>query len=185
VSRLIHHDVQQIMLPEEGMFPNNPVLPLLLYPGAFLPSGNNPAADIEAYFNGNDWPAAWRDGIYEFHHYHSEAHEALGVYRGDAEVQFGGPTGPVVEVKAGDVAVLPAGTAHKLIEASRDFAVVGAYPAGQDPDMCDGKQGERAGAVKRIAQVPMPRTDPVLGRTGGLVEAWGRTIPIRGSVHDT
>ena len=80
-------------------------------------------------------------------------------------------------ITAAGAALLLAGTAHKLIEASRDFAVVGAYPPGQGPDMCYGKRGERPGADKQIARVPMPESDPVLGREGGLIDAWVRSEP--------
>lgn len=155
--------MKRVLLPADGAFPNNPRLPLLLYTGALLPFGLGPAGEVEARFNANGWPAAWRNGIYARHHYHSEAHEALGVYRGWAKVQFGGPTGPIIELKAGDAAFLPAGTAHRRIEASPDFAVVGAYPPGQQPDMCYGRPGERPGAEERIARVPVPDKDPVLG----------------------
>lgn len=172
------------MLPEDGTFPNSPTLSLLLYPGALLPFGADPAAGIEVCFIKNGWQGMWRNGIYGFHHYHSQAHEALGVYRGSAKVQFGGPRGPILEIKAGDAAVLPAGTAHKLIEASRDFAVVGAYPPGQPPDMCFGKPGERPGADERIARVPKPHTDPVLGPKGGLIDTWDSLIPEGRSVYD-
>ena len=172
--------VRQILLPADGAFPNNPRLPLLLYVGAFLPFGKDPAGEIEDRFTRNGWPAAWRDGVYSFHHYHAEAHEVLGVYRGSAKVQFGGPNGPVVPISAGDAALLPAGTAHKLIEAIRDFAVVGAYPPGQGPDMCYGKPGERPDADERIARVDLPETDPVLGHEGGLVDAWKSTEPLGG-----
>lgn len=164
--------MEQIRLPEDGPFPNNPHLPLMLYSGAFLPFGADPAADVEARFNANGWPAAWRNGVYSYHHYHSEAQEALGVYRGCARIQFGGPNGPVLDINAGDAALLPAGTAHKLVEASPDFAVVGAYPPGQHPDMCYGKSGERPEADARIAKVPMPEIDPVLGHNGGVIHHW-------------
>jgi uncharacterized protein YjlB len=167
---MIH--VQSILLPEDGPFPNHPRFPLLVYPEAFLPFKGSPALLVEALFDTNGWPAAWRNGVYTVQHYHSQAHEALGVYRGSAELQFGGPSGQVVGVKAGDAAVLPAGTAHRLIRASRDFAVVGAYPPGQRADLCYGKPGEWPGAKARIAQVPTPATDPVLGCSGGVVAYW-------------
>ena len=80
--------------------------------------------------------------------------------------------GPAIDISASDAAVLPAGTTHKLIEATRDFAVVGAHPPGQHPDMCYGKPDERPGANERIAWVPLPGTDPVLGTGGGIVRAW-------------
>jgi len=175
------YEIEKVLLPEDGPFPNNPTLPVMFYSGALLPFGRDPAVDVEKVFNANGWPAAWRNGVYSFHHYHSEAHEALGVYRGWARVQLGGPNAPVFRVKAGDAAVLPAGTAHKLIEASPDFAVVGAYPPGQRPDMCYGKPGERPGADERISQVPMPKSDPVTGKQGGLVEAWKGSWPQKGA----
>ena len=165
-------NIEQALLPEDGSFPNNPYLPLMLYASACLPFGPDPAADVEARFNANGWPAAWRNGVYSYHHYHSEAHEALGVYRGWAKIQLGGPNAEVFEVKAGDAVVLPAGTAHKLIDASSDFSVVGAYPPGQRPDMCYGRPDERPGADERIALVPIPETDPVTGTQGGLLDAW-------------
>jgi uncharacterized protein YjlB len=169
--------VKQIMLADDGTFANNPMLPLLLYSGVFLPCGADPASEVEARFDANGWPAAWRNGIYACHPYHSEAHEALGVYRGSAEVQFGGPNRSVAQIAAGDAAVLPAGRAHKLIAASRDFAVVGAYPPGQRPDMCYGKRGERPGADERMARVPIPGSDPVFGAQGGLLNSWLKRPP--------
>ena len=163
-----------ILIPDDGTFPNNAVLPAILYVGAFLPFGADAAAEIEARFNANEWPAAWRNGIYDYHHYHSNAHEVLGVYSGWASIQLGGPDGPVVEFRAGDAAVLPAGTSHKRLDASPDFAVVGAYPPGAGRDMCLGLAGERPDADTRIAQVPLPTCDPVLGPHDGLVQCWAQ-----------
>ena len=164
--------MRRVELSEDGEYPNNPRLPLMLYGGVVSGGAGDVAGELEALFGRNGWPPAWRDTVYEFHHYHSDAHEALGVIRGKASVQFGGPNGTVIEVKAGDVVVLPAGTAHKLIEGGRGFAVVGAYPSGQHPDLCYGKEGERPGVDERISRVPLPESDPVTGRTGGLMEAW-------------
>lgn len=166
------HDPKTILLKDDGTFPNNAGLPLLLYTGVLLPLGADAAEKIERLFNRNGWPAAWRNGVYPFQHYHSTAHEALGIYRGWGRVQFGGPGGPVIKVSAGDVAILPAGVAHKRIEASADFALIGAYPPGQTPDMNYGEEGERPGADHRIAKVPTPDSDPVLGAQGGVPILW-------------
>ena len=47
--------VQPILLPADGIpSPTTPDLPLLLYPGAFLPLGPDPAAGIEALFDANN-----------------------------------------------------------------------------------------------------------------------------------
>lgn len=165
-------DIQAILITDDGTFPNNAKLALLVYPGVFLPFGKNREEEIEERFGSNGWQGMWRNGIYSRHHYHSAAHEALGVYRGSARVQFGGPGGPVLEMKSGDAAVLPAGISHKLIEATGSFGVVGAYPPGQQPDLCFGMPGERPAADERIGKAQIPDRDPVVGTSGGIVAHW-------------
>jgi uncharacterized protein YjlB len=164
--------VSSHVLTDNGVFPNNASCPLLVYPQAIALFGLDPAALFEKLFTKNHWPAAWRNGVYGFHHYHSSAHEVLGVFSGSARVQFGGENGVVLEVKAGDVVVIPAGVSHKNLIASRDFGVVGAYPKGQIWDMQYGKPGERPAADERIAQVAMPAADPVFGTDGAMMALW-------------
>jgi uncharacterized protein YjlB len=159
--------VRSLVLQDDGTYPNNP-RPLLLYIQAVSP---DPMA-IEGLFTTNHWPSAWRNGVYPYHHYHSTAHEALGVYSGSASIQFGGPAGSTVTIRAGDVAVVPAGVAHKCLESSSDFRIVGAYPLGQRWDMCYGRPEERPAADQNIAVVPNPQTDPVQGSNGVLTRAW-------------
>lgn len=159
-------------LGDDGTFPNNERLPLLVYQGALRLPERDAAAAVEALFAQNGWGGSWRNGVYRFHHYHSTAHEVLGVYGGRAKVQLGGEEGIVLSVTHGDVVVIPAGVAHKNLGASADFCVVGAYPHGQRPDMNDGRAGERPDADERIARVPLPKADPVSGDTGLLVERW-------------
>jgi uncharacterized protein YjlB len=67
--------------------------------------------------------------------------------------------------------IIPAGVAHKLIEASADFRVIGAYPPGQSPDTKYGKHGERPAADRAIEELPVPEKDPVYGK-GPLTEYW-------------
>jgi uncharacterized protein YjlB len=153
------------LLAAGGGIPNHPRWPLLIYPGA-LP---NPTPEVfEHLFTRNRWPAAWRNGVFPFHHFHSNAHEALGVYSGEVTVQFGGDDGVAVTAKPGDVIVLPAGTGHKRISSRGSVGIVGAYPAGQDPDTC--RPGNDHSA--EIARVPLPAADPVHGRDGPLFQHW-------------
>lgn len=148
-------------------FPNS-ALPLLVYRGALPP---DPAA-MERAFAANGWSNAWRDGIFRYHHFHSIAHEVLGIAAGEARVAFGGPPGRELAVGAGDVVVIPAGVAHRNMGQSADLLVVGAYPGGADYDIRRGDPAERAAAVRAIAAVAPPGSDPVSGRDGPLRRLW-------------
>jgi uncharacterized protein YjlB len=114
-------------LAASGAIPNHPQWPLLVYPGAVAITGADPAVAFEALFDRNRWPAAWRNGVFPFHHFHTTAHEALGVYSGEVTVQFGGDGGVVVTARPGDVIVLPAGTGHKKLDSRGALGIVGAY----------------------------------------------------------
>ena len=85
---------------------------------------------------------------------------------------MGGEKGEKIRVEAGDVIIIPAGTGHKKLSGTADFAVLGAYPDGCDYDLLTGEEGERPKADERIAQVPVPDADPVLGIDGGIMEYW-------------
>lgn len=163
--------LSQHMFGDDGTFPNSR-LPLLVYAEAIIEEPVTPEA-FEQMFGENGWPAQWRATVFDFHHYHSTAHEALGVAAGEATILFGGPGGRAITVKAGDVVVIPAGVAHKRESASADFMVVGAYPPHQSFDVLRGDEGERPGADERIAELPVPDTDPVSGPGGTLVKVWG------------
>lgn len=165
--------IETHVLTASGGFPNNPRLPLLVYRGVIRSEGSA-AETLEHQFRENGWEGSWRNGVFDYHHFHSNAHEVLGVAEGSAQLQFGGPEGPVVELHWGDVAILPAGTGHKKVEASADFLIVGAYPAGQtDYDLLRGDPEERRAAEQRIAGVLLPMTDPIYGTDGPLREHWG------------
>jgi uncharacterized protein YjlB len=155
------------LLAADSAIPNHPRWPLLVYPSALAPS---PEA-FEALFSKNKWPAAWRNGVHPFHHYHSTAHEALGVYEGEVTVQFGGDSGIAVTAGAGDVIVVPAGTGHKMLSSRGRLGIVGAYPEGQDPDTCLAKVNY-AKNEQRIAAVALPACDPVGGPGGPLFTYW-------------
>ena len=173
---MVKPKIQTLLVPDDGTFPNNDTLALILMQQVFDPTTKNLVRTIEKTFHGNAWGRSWRNGIYNFHHYHSTAHEVLGLYTGRVKAQFGGPDGQVVSAEAGDVIIIPAGVAHKNLEQSPDFRCVGAYPEGQSPDMQYGKSGERPQAHQNVRSVPHPKIDPVFGKEGPLLEIWEKAL---------
>ena len=157
------------LLAANGPIPNHPRWPLLVYPAVVQLA--RPEA-FEALFTGNRWPAAWRNGVHPFHHYHSNSHEALGVYEGEVTVQFGGERGITVTAKPGDVIVLPAGTGHKKLSSRGALGIVGAYPEGSHPDTCMPPFARANSNAAKVAQVELPPSDPVYGPAGPLFDHW-------------
>lgn len=166
--------VATALLAGDGTFPNNAQLPLLVYPRVLRTDITHLSRRIRALFAENYWGGSWVNGVYAFHHYHSTAHEVLGVCAGQAEIQLGGDKGLRQVVHTGDVVVIPAGVAHKNLGSSQDFSLVGAYPRGQAPDLCHGHADERPRADQTIASLPLPACDPVYGTDGPLMESWSR-----------
>jgi uncharacterized protein YjlB len=156
--------IETHLFPDDGLVPNNPRLALKLYRRALDVTMRDPEAAIIAHFAANGWGGAWVDGIYPFQHYHARCHEVLGIARGEARVQLGGPAGPVLALTAGDAVLIPAGVGHCRMGASSDFSVVGAYPAGQEAyDLKRATVADHAAAIPEIPLVPLPALDPVLG----------------------
>ena len=165
--------IQTFKFDDDGVIPNNPSLPLVLYPKVFdLTVADDPAAVIEQTFRKNGWGDGWRNGIYDYAHYHSRIHEALAVARGRARVRFGGNNGEEIDIEAGDAVVLPAGTGHQGLWTSSDFLLIGAYPPSGTYDLCLASPSEREKALQTIPKVPLPKTDPVAGEDGPLLCVW-------------
>jgi uncharacterized protein YjlB len=162
---------QQLHLKPNGWMPNSP-LPVLLYRNA-LPIGNDLAETMERLFTANGWPPQWRNGVYDFHHYHSTAHEVLGFAAGHADLVLGGEGGEPVTVHSGDVVVLPAGTGHCRITASDDFLVIGAYPENEHWDIC--RTAATPETLERMRHVRFPASDPLTGASGALPKLWLQT----------
>ena len=158
---------------DDGLVPNNP-LPLLVYKQAIDVDNAHPEKTIEGLFGANGWGEMWRNGVYDYPHYHATVHEALGVARGHARVRFGGDAGREFEIAAGDVAILPAGTGHQCLSASEDFCVIGAYPPGAKMQITLPTPQNYRKALKTIPEVKLPKTDPVRGENGPLARLWGR-----------
>jgi uncharacterized protein YjlB len=157
------------MFAGDGVIPNNPRLPMLVYPGAIDLTGTaDPEALFEKTFARHGWGDMWRNGIYPYVHYHSTIHEALGIARGRAKVRIGGAQGRELDLIPGDVALLPAGTGHQCLWAARTD---GHRRLSEDRTLqyLPRQQAEHAKALKSIAKVPMPDSDPVRGRHGPLL----------------
>lgn len=150
--------------------PNNPDLPVIIYHQVI--DRNYGSTDYESLFRSNQWGGIWKNGIFSYHHFHSNAHEVLGVANGTAQVRLGGEEGETYEFRAGDVVLLPAGTGHMKVT-SKSLLVVGAYPSGQsnyDLNRC--QNSIRPEDMDRISDVPLPETDPVFGKQGPAFDHW-------------
>lgn len=160
----------EFFFEDDGIVPNNK-LPLLYYSNVFSPRNKEGAEWLEQKFYSNNWSNSWRNGIFTYQHYHSIAHEVLGIYSGQAEVLLGGDKGKVLTISAGDIIIIPAGVGHKNM-GSEDLGVVGAYPNGMSVDIIRADKKERPRVDKNIAKVPKPNQDPLQGAGKGLTDIW-------------
>jgi uncharacterized protein YjlB len=164
---------ETFLFADDGSIPNNPRLPFVVFRRAINLAGTpHPEDHIEKVFGTNGWGDMWRNGIYPYAHYHSMIHEAMGIARGRARVRFGGEHGEEIELSAGDVAVLPAGTGHQGLWTSPDLVVIGSYPRSGRYDLCRGSKSEHAKALATIPEVPLPDSDPAHGKNGPLLSLW-------------
>jgi len=159
--------IEQIVFHPSDWVPNNPTLPMLIYRRAIFDATSS---DFEAAFSENGWTGIWQNGVFNYQHYHSGAHEVLGVGSGSAKLLIGGPDGKTFDLIAGDALILPAGTGHKNLGSSPDFQIVGAYPEGQNADIQT--QAASDAMLKTISSLPVPSTDPICGLAGGLNDYW-------------
>ena len=144
--------------------PNN-TLPVLLYRGVLAANAAGKSKLFRERFKENGWTGLWTDTIYDYTHFHSNAHKVLGIAEGNVSVRLGGENGSLFRLKAGDMLILPAGVGHRRVGDDKDLKVIGAYPRGQSHfDM------KRKGS--RIPRVPLPSTDPFYGVDGPLHRAW-------------
>ncbi len=162
--------IHQIISRNE-LFPNNDDFPLLIYKQAFDVAAAIPE-QLQNHLKDNQWLNSWVDGIYDYHHYHSNTHETLVIISGHCTVQMGGDAGSSYEVHAGDVIIIPAGVAHKRLSGSADFKCIGAYPEGIEPNMNYGKKEEHPEVDKSIHSIGLPAYDPIFGKKGLLFEYW-------------
>ena len=161
--------VLRAWLRGDGTFPNNERAPLLVYQGVLPVGTSRPEARGSELLTTNGWTSPWAWGVFTYHHYHSTAWEALLCVRGDAQIQFGGPSGPTLPATFGDLILIPPGVAHKQLQASGDFTLLGCYPEETpNADTCKGAPSKAQ--AQNIERCPVPRSDPVFG---AAAQSWG------------
>ena len=107
-----NYSSEQITLESTTKFPNSK-LPVLLYRNVLELPPFFRALFIKKLFKSNGWSNSWKSGIYTYHHYHSNTHEVLGVYKGKTTLLLGGKKGVKIKISKGDVIIIPVGVAHK------------------------------------------------------------------------
>ena len=164
--------MEEYYFEDDGRIPNNAALSLLVYPQVLGEEERNLSSCKELLAR-YGWGGAWVNGVFSYHHYHSNAHEVLAVISGSAALIFGGPDGATLDVAAGDLVVIPAGVGHCKAHSRGGFRVIGAYPRGQENyDLKTGEPGERPQALENIRQTPPPQADPLFGEKGPLRARW-------------
>ncbi|MCZ6840956.1 MAG: cupin [Alphaproteobacteria bacterium] len=188
------NSIECVFLTESDGMPNNDKLPLIRYRAAVDLDDEEPESVFEKTFAQHGWGNGFRGDTFPFHHYHSVAHEVVGFARGRAEIQFGGPAGPIHRVQAGDAVVIPAGVGHRRLDETPGFSSVGAYPPGQSPDLCVMSESDARIARQRpdmgnlevsvigekelqaarasITGTALPLTDPIRGNSGPIMTLW-------------
>ncbi|HYG49942.1 MAG TPA: cupin domain-containing protein [Flavobacteriales bacterium] len=166
------YHAEHYLIKDNGVFPNNKNLPVILYKSVFDLPFFRPGHFIKKTFASHNWTNSWKNSMYDYHHYHSVTHEVLGVYKGETQVQLGGENGIRLLLEEGDVLIIPAGVAHKNLTPQKRFKCVGAYPSGKQYDMNYGRPEERPRTDTNIANVTLPDQDPVYGTQGELKKYW-------------
>jgi uncharacterized protein YjlB len=162
--------IETFRLKPNAWVPNNQCLPVIVYRQAFDPDTADLTGHIDRCFARHAWPVQWHDGVFDYHHFHSTAHEVLGVLAGAAELIVGGPGGRALRIETADVMLLPAGTGHCLMTRENAFQVAGGYPQGQQWDIR--RDALTADELRAMEALPFPPCDPVYGKRGPLIEHW-------------
>jgi uncharacterized protein YjlB len=163
-------EIETRIFEPSGGIPNSR-LPAIIYRDA-LPADAREGRAACALLSANGWGGNWLYGVYPFWHFHTKGHEVLACAAGRARLGLGGEEGIEVEVRQGDVCMLPAGVGHRCLESSGDFQMAGGYPPGQQGDIVrPGDVGEEE-ARNAIDALPLPSTDPLSGKADGVVELW-------------
>jgi len=144
--------------------PNSP-LPVVLIRSALTPNVSAKGRRFREAFRRRGWTGIWADTVYDYTHFHSNAHEVLGIAKGKVTVFWEAPkaddSGSRLAICSG---FLPAWDIAGFGEAT-GLKVIGAYPPGQSHFTM--KRKGRA-----VPRVRLPDTDPFYGPAGPLTRCW-------------
>ncbi|KIW23032.1 uncharacterized protein PV07_11264 [Cladophialophora immunda] len=158
--------------------PNND-MPVLIYRDC-LPLPLSEAKTTE-FLEAHAWEKKGTWGHIAYRHFHPNTHECYGVFQGESRILVGCGTndtagGEEIEVHAGDVIVLPAGTGHCSLQSSKDYRYIGVYPEGAPKWRSElGKDEVGDSFRQEIQGVALPVQDPVNGSEGPLLKLWTKT----------
>lgn len=143
--------------------------PLMIYHDAFKATESGVTKQFERV---GEVVPRWVYGLYNQTHFHSTTHEVYAVVGGRASLCFGGEHNPD-RVEKGDIIIIPAGVAHRMLEDvggphEESFKMVGAYPEGNEWDICYGQEDEED-KIGGIAKVDWFHKDPLLGDDGPVL----------------
>ncbi|KAH7086448.1 hypothetical protein FB567DRAFT_71322 [Paraphoma chrysanthemicola] len=168
---------EQYTLPGSAYVPNN-ILPVLIYRDV-LSTPIDPEK-VKQLCERNGWEKRGEWGEINIPHFHPNTHECYAIIRGSSLFAVGrakddnDTDGVEVNVRTGDVMVLPAGVSHRSLSSEDDFRYIGVYPEAAPRwrnNYCGGKENMNA-LLEEINKVPIPDSDPVLGANGPLCQIW-------------
>jgi uncharacterized protein YjlB len=163
-------EIVRLKIPDGDQVPNNPDHPAVIARDAL--GGAHDDRAVRGLMEHNGWGGTWTSIVFDYHHFHPDAFEALAVASGSATLMLGGPQGETVDVRAGDVMILPPGFGHRRLAMRDRFQICGAYPLGQENyTVIRGSSGYDDAMLRQIAAVAKPGTDPVWGADGPLLKA--------------
>src|SRR4029434_4846041 len=89
----------KLHFPKGDDVPNSN-LPALLFLSVLPPKASDKGCRFRQAFEKNGWVGLWTDTIYDYTHFHSNAHEVLGIAEGKVTVLLGGEKGRQFRLKA-------------------------------------------------------------------------------------
>ncbi|KAH8663444.1 hypothetical protein BGZ60DRAFT_411325 [Tricladium varicosporioides] len=170
------------IVPEEYYLKPTPYvpnsdLPVLVYRNV-LPKPHEEDSTTK-FLEGNNWEKRGTWGTIKIRHFHPNTHECYGIFRGSSILLIGEghsdtSGGAEIYVSAGDVIVLPAGTAHSSINSTGNYRYVGVYPKGCPRWRNElGRKPMVGQAIREeVKAVGVPGYDPVTGTDVPLPRLW-------------